>query len=160
MTRPYRRWTAAENAIVCEMTAAGVAITEIATRLGRTSQSVESQKHKLGLCVSHMKLPVAVVETVIDRFEAGEMKTRIAADLGIPLSSVSRVILNAGAVNRRSVGSMRRNPPSPATIALHKMRRDGLSIAEISRRTGADRRSITNAILRVERQIAALEGAA
>lgn len=160
MTRPYNRWTDAENSIVCEMTAAGVAITEIATRLGRTSQSVESQKRKLGLCVSRMKLPPAIVETVIDRFESGEMKTRIARDLDIPLSSVSRVILNAGAVNRRSVGSMRLFPPSPATIALHEMRRAGLSIAEISRRTGADRRSITNAVLRVERQIAAREIAA
>ena len=160
MTRPYRRWTNPENAIICEMTAAGVAITEIATRLGRTSQSVESQKRKLGLCVSPQKLPPAIVETVIDRFESGEMKTRIARDLGISLSSVSRVILNNGAVNRRSVSSMRRNPIQSRTVALHEMRREGLSIAEISRRTGADRRSITNAILRVERQIAALEEAA
>lgn len=160
MTRAYRRWAEAENAIVCEMTAAGVAITEIAKRLGRTSQSVESQKRKLGLCVSPQKLPPAIVETVIDRFESGDTKTRIAADLAISLSSVSRVILNAGAVNRRSVSCMRRNPPQPGTIALHEMRREGLSIAEISRRTGADRRSITNAILRVERQIAAREIAA
>ena len=153
MTRPYRRWTAAENAIVCEMTSAGATTNEIGAALGRTSQSVESQKRKLGLS---KRIPPSrdIVDTVIARFESGDMKTRIARDLGISLRSVAHIVLANGIVNSRSVNVMRSNPLQPDTLSIHEMRLAGMSIKEIAVRVGKTPATVRRAVLRVERRLA------
>ncbi|MEO9787547.1 MAG: hypothetical protein ABJF67_08055 [Aurantimonas coralicida] len=152
-------WTAEEDARLAEMVAAGMSSAAIGAVIDRSGSAVSLRKHRLDI---RSRTPIAqeTIDEISNLFESGETRPRIAEAVGVPVSTVSYIIATHGIVSPHCARRMRSQPSHPQTIAVHDMRCQGLSIAEIATRTGRDRRWVKAAILRVERQIAALEEAA